>query len=556
MTDQGAGPGNKRFMAWPSGGPPRGRDGRGRRILAAGLLTVVVGGVAVGAVWLGGKLQSPRPSSTAPDTSSPGPTTGASSSPSPTATATAPQAVDLAVVVAFDDYKVNAITRAQLKTRLEAGSLIVPCGAEAEVAHALGSTGQGAAPCVAADAITARLGPGDVDVALIPPALVTPRVKVVPLESADLFGPATARTLPYPLTIKPPATWPAAWADFAANDVRVVVTTGVNCPDTSVAYQTITKGRGWAWLGEAGTARIAGTHFDTRFDWTVVEPVRTGHVGVVKALVRGADVAMSDFECPMTKAWKAHSGGTTFTIDPRVAQLMADFGFDVATIASDHMSNAGAGAVGETVDAFRAAGVQPTGGGRNLDDALMPAVIDANGITFGFVGFNAIGGSTSATASRPGTANLTSANVKAAVARARAAGAQVVIALVQWSDVEYQPKFTDFQLGLVKTLFDAGVDHIVGDDFHWAGAVDISLSGSRYRYVGASQGNFWFGQDWSRQTQEGVITSLTFVGTRLVQVRLQPTVLVDNAQPNLEDPATDGQFVLKQVLSVSSLPAR
>ena len=134
------------------------------------------------------------------------------------------------------------------------------------MASALGSDGQGAAPCVAADAITAELDPGDTDVALIPPALVTPRVKVVPLEGADLFGQAKAREIPYPLTIVPPATWPAEWSVFAANDVRIVVTTGVNCPDRGVAIQTVLKGKGWDWLAEAGTARIAGTHFDTRYD--------------------------------------------------------------------------------------------------------------------------------------------------------------------------------------------------------------------------------------------------------------------------------------------------
>jgi hypothetical protein len=39
-------------------------------------------------------------------------------------------------------------------------------------------------------------------------------------------------------------------------------------------------------------------------------------------------------------------------------------------------------------------------------------------------------------------------------------------------------------------------------------------------------------------------------------VRLTPTVILDNAQPNLVDPATDGQFVLRQVLAGTTLPAR
>ena len=132
----------------------------------------------------------------------------------------------------------------------------------------------------------------------------------------------------------------------------------------------------------------------------------------------------------------------------------------------------------------------------------------------------------------------------------------MIIALPQWSSAEYRARFTQFQQGVVKTLVAAGVDHIVGADFHWAGALSISLTGSTYRYVGSSQGNFFFDQDWSRQTQEGIVTSLTFVGTRLAQVRLSPTVVLDHGQPNLIDPATDGQYVLRQVLAGSTLPRK
>jgi hypothetical protein len=51
-----------------------------------------------------------------------------------------------------------------------------------------------------------------------------------------------------------------------------------------------------------------------------------------------------------------------------------------------------------------------------------------------------------------------------------------------------------------------------------------------------------------------VLPELTFVGTRLVQVRLHPYIVMDQAQPNLTTPTTDGKHVLEQVWSVSLLP--
>ncbi len=525
-------------------------------VLAVGAL-LVVGRVLPGHTGPGASASAPATVFTA---SSGTPTAGTSSSPQALASPTPPAAtpagsVPLAVVSGFDNYKVNSITKATLAARLAAGSLIVPCGAETAVAQALGSTRPAAPACVAADKISATLAPSSALLAVLPPALVTPRVKVVPLEGADLFGETPARGRAYPLTIATPPSWPAGWSRWAVTDVRVVVTTGVTCPDRGVSHQTVVLKKGWDWLLAAGTARYTGTHWDARLGWTVVDPVRTGHPGVLLDLLKNADVTVSDFECPITKTFTQHDSGTVFSIDPRVAPMMARAGFDVVTLASDHMTNAGSAAVGITVDAFRSAGIQPTGAGRNLNDALRPAIVNAHGISFGFVGFDAIGGSTPAAAATPGTATLTAANAATAIARARAAGAQVIIALPQWSNVEYHANLTGFQTRLATLLEHAGADHVVGADYHWAGGLAISRVGARYHYVGASQGNFWFGQNWSRQTEEGIITSLTFVGTQLVQVRLTPTVVLDDAQVNLIDPATDGQFVLRQVLSASTLPA-
>ena len=59
--------------------------------------------------------------------------------------------------------------------------------------------------------------------------------------------------------IPTPTGWPAAWTDWQAGDVRVIVTTGVNCPDRGVSHQTVILGRGWDWVLRGGTARYTGT---------------------------------------------------------------------------------------------------------------------------------------------------------------------------------------------------------------------------------------------------------------------------------------------------------
>jgi poly-gamma-glutamate capsule biosynthesis protein CapA/YwtB (metallophosphatase superfamily) len=123
----------------------------------------------------------------------------------------------------------------------------------------------------------------------------------------------------------------------------------------------------------------------------------------------------------------------------------------------------------------------------------------------------------------------------------------------QWGWPEYHADFTARQEAQMELFREAGADQVLGHGTHWAGPASITEDERGYYGVVASHGNFLFGQDWSRQTQEGVIAEMTFVGTRLAQLRLHPYVMLDQAQANLTDPATDGRYVLDQVWGNSIL---
>ncbi len=499
-----------------------------------------------------GSAAADASASTHPGTT-PGASPGTAATAATPATSTGP--TPLAVVTGFDNYKLNAISTTTLVAKLKAKTVLVPCGAEVAIAAALKTTTTGWAACVAPTRMTASLPRSSTKVGLLPPGLVGPGLKVVPLNGADMFGEGPQRAKLYPLIIASPG-WSTTWTKFDVNDARVILTTGVNCADRGVSRQTNTFHKGWPWLLNAGTARYTGTHFDNRLGWNVVDAVRTGNLGAIKSLIKNADIATSDFECAMAHNFVQHDNGTSFSVDPRVASLMKDAGFDVATIGSDHMTNWGSTGLFDTIKYFDQSGIRHVGAGANLAAALKPAVINVRGLKFAFYALNGAGGSVAATSGGAGTASLTTANIRAATAAARKV-ADVVIGMPQWSTSEYRAAFLSQQLAWRDQMFAAGTDHVIGADFHWAGALSITPGGVSGNHLAiASVGNFWFGQDWSRQTEEGYMAMITFVGTRLAQVRLIPTVVLDNAQPNLTDPATDGQFVLKQVLGPSIIHPR
>lgn len=69
--------------------------------------------------------------------------------------------------------------------------------------------------------------------------------------------------------------------------------------------------------------------------------------------------------------------------------------------------------------------------------------------------------------------------------------------------------------------------------------------------VDYSLGDLLFNLDHDVAAQEGVVLTLTFSGRRLVQVTVDPTIMIDGAQAGLLDPAGDGHAVIDAIRSAS-----
>lgn len=565
------------------GGSPRGgrqdpasrRPPGGRRpnpptgaAVLAGLLALAGVGLLVGAAVFvsavpGAPLDTARPTvpgdppatDGSPETSPPaaGGPTASPAGPSPPAASSV--AVPLALVADVRELR-TGLSASALAKAIADGAVAIPCGLES-----LTLAGQPLAfdqrPCAEASEVSTAVRAREPRYGLLPAALVTPRVKVLRVGDGDLFGAPSIRQKPYPLTATAAAP-PAAWTAFDAAEVRTLVSTGDTCPDRGVSHQANTLGKGWDWVLDGGTAEYIGIRMDRRFDgpdgqgWPVVDARRTGNEGALRRLISDAEITVNDFECPMTKDFRQHDTGTIFSIDPRVAPLLARAGVDVVTLASNHMTDQGFGALEETLQLFDANGIARFGAGMTIAEALAPAVLDLRGVRFAFVGFNEIPGSARATDSTPGVAYLERGIVRHAVAAAREL-ADVVIVVPQWGWPEYHADFTARQHEQMELFWEAGADHVLGHGTHWASGVSLTPGERGHRFVISSHGNFLFGQDWSRQTQEGVVVELTFVGPSLAQARLHPYIMLDQAQPNLIDPVTDGKHVLRQVWTASIL---
>ncbi|MDQ2935175.1 MAG: CapA family protein [Chloroflexota bacterium] len=499
--------------------------------------------------------QPPAPSGS-PGSAGSLPAAPASTEPTSTAAPT-PQATlefPLAVVTGFTNLKAQ-ITVDEYQAALLANQVTVPCGLDEWAATKAGP------PCLPADQIVDAVAAAPNILALLPAGLVEPKVKVLPVDGADLFGNAEARSKAYPLvfhvtTPDRPEDW-AAWTAYDAGEVRTLMSVGESCPDRGVAYQAITLGKGWEYVFGGGTAayqRIypnpigpgnAGDGFN------IVDAVPTGNDGAVWKLIGGADITVQDFECPVVDNWKVNDG-LVFGIDPRVLGFMKSGGTDVVTLAANHVTDQGANGLLETIRHFDEAGIKHAGAGANLDQALEPAVVDVHGVRFAVVGWNIVKGVLEAGPNQPGVAWINESNVRESVARARRV-ADVVICMPQWGYPEYRTQFIPAELDMQKLFLAAGCDQILGSGPHEAAEIGFTRDAKGLHFTVLGHGNFLFGQSWSQQTQEGMLPELTFRGTQLVQVRLHPYIMLDQAQASLTDPETDGHYVLQRVFEASDV---
>ena len=503
---------------------------------------------------------SPAPSGSpsAPPTASP--------TPVPTPTPVVAIDVPLAIVTGITNLK-SAITVDELVALADAGELLLPCGVEV-VEPALAAT----EPCVAADEIVTSLEAEQTRVALLPPGLVEPATKVLPiagdgpfgLVGPDLFGDPESRAEDYPVLGSAFPDDPALGPDWLAYDpaeIWTLTNIGSLCADRGAAYQAVTLGNGWDWAFGGGTARYEGQAVVDPPDagpFFPVSPVDTGNDGATAKVLERSDVAIADHECPVMAdgVWAPQLGADAiFSVPEAVLPFWRDtLGLDVVYLAANHLSDKGVDGISSTLRLLDEYGIPRTGLGMNLDEALEPAYVDVAGLKVGFVAFNDVPGVAEADASTPGVPWITEANIEEGVRRARDGGADLVICTPQWwGGAEYHDDLWPTQVTQLGWFDAAGCDHVIGSGTHVAGPLLLNGSARDPRLALVSPGNYMFGQGWWQETQEGVILDMTFRGSTLVNVRLHPTVMILQARPALLDPEADGHYVMQRLWAYSTI---
>ena len=277
----------------------------------------------------------------------------------------------------------------------------------------------------------------------------------------------------------------------------------------------------------------------------------------VRELISSADIAVGTLNAALTDFSPYTGCVKTFVLvgSPNNADALANAGFDVMSVATNHIKNCNLSTCGDqafwdTMDNLERVGIVPVGAGNNLQEAMQPIVIEKNGIRFGFVSLGEVESRAFADENTPGIAPLPAdfaeakANLRSAIAAARAIS-DVVIAMPHWgSDYSAMPNYR--QLFFDQVAIEAGADLVLGNHPHVIQGMR-EIEGIPVFY---SLGSFVFDQDWSLETQQGIVVVVTFEGTELRDYQVIPVHIEGTGHVQIAE-SPEAEEILERFQSLS-----
>ncbi len=280
------------------------------------------------------------------------------------------------------------------------------------------------------------------------------------------------------------------------------------------------------------------------------------------ALVRKADVAFANLECPISTrgaplSAKQAPGEFAFRAPPKVArQHLQAWGLDVVSVANNHALDYGPDALEDTLATLKQSGVRSTGAGMDATSAWRSAILDRGGLRIGFL--CCVGSETLPVAEqfeahpdRPGMAVLHTSGVRLAEAcqelasRTRQLRWQVdlLIVSVHWGK-EATGTPTAVQRELARAAASSGADIVLGHHPHRLQPFEAHSSDSCL--IAYSLGNFIFPARRPRQRHSGVLL-VQWGAKGLIAARFVPA-LIQGAQPRPVSDSDQKRQIAEEVL--------
>lgn len=251
----------------------------------------------------------------------------------------------------------------------------------------------------------------------------------------------------------------------------------------------------------------------------------------IATLFSEADLAIANLESPflLNSKYEVTTGSFSFKVNPKSIAALSLAGFDVLSLANNHILNQGVKGIKDTYQVLSEAGISYVG---TKESQLV--VKESQGIKFAFLAY-------SYDSSSPLIADLDTKQLALDIKEAKTKSDVVIVLMHAGTEYIRQPNWQ--QKEFAHAAINDGADLVIGHHPHWPQTVE-NYQGKTIIY---SLGNLVFDQMWSKETSEGLVVKAYFKDKKLDHLDYIPINISDYGQAVI---MSDGQTKDKLLNSI------
>lgn len=251
----------------------------------------------------------------------------------------------------------------------------------------------------------------------------------------------------------------------------------------------------------------------------------------VKEYISSFDIAFANLENPVSSLGENVGSIYSFRAHPNTMVGLRDSGFDVISLANNHVFDYGPTAFLDSISQVSKVGIKVSGAGKTREEAHAPVLFTKNGVKIAYLSYSQFA-SPSQYSGENGfaVAGTKIEDMEDDIHLAKSSGADIVVASFHWGN-EYQILHNEFQQKIAHTAVDAGADLVIGHHPH----VIQDTEWYKDSFIVYSLGNFIFDQNFSKDTREGGVLEVLIKNRVISKVELKKVHFTKEYQPYFND---------------------
>jgi poly-gamma-glutamate synthesis protein (capsule biosynthesis protein) len=221
------------------------------------------------------------------------------------------------------------------------------------------------------------------------------------------------------------------------------------------------------------------------------------------SVFKNSDIAFANLEGVVSDQGIDKHNLYSFRMGPSVIPALVGAGFNILSIANNHVADWGIPAFTDTLSRLHENEIQYTGGGLTKAEATTPTIIEKYGMKIGFLGVSDVGPNDMVVGdATPGVLLASNPNFDSIVQNA-AKQVDYLVVSFHFGD-EYQTKHNARQEKLAHEAVDDGAKIVIGTHPHVVEDTEVYKNS----YIAYSLGNLVFDQSFSANTMQGMLLEI------------------------------------------------